>query len=107
MVSALGVRMIFAQSARRGPIYRAQGWGEAHADVCPSPPLGAINRAPTAGHRFARLHVSAKIIRTSIALFVVDVIFLFSYALTYTLLLANVNLFKLVVTSVIWSKKTI
>ncbi len=77
MVSALGVRMIFAQSARRGPIYRAQGWGEAHADVCPSPPLGAINRAPTAGHRFARLHVSGKILRTSTAHFIVDVISLF------------------------------
>jgi len=30
-----------------GQIYRAQGLGEAYADVCPSPPVGAINRTPT------------------------------------------------------------
>jgi hypothetical protein len=41
-------------------MYRAQGVGEAHADVCPSPRVGAIHLALT------RLHVSAKIVRTPV-----------------------------------------
>ncbi len=33
--------------------------------IPPPHPVGAINRAPTAGRRFARLQVDAKIVRIS------------------------------------------
>ncbi len=59
-----GVRRMFAWSARRGPIYRARGWGGRHMRMfAPFHPVGAINRAPTTCHRFARLPVSAQIVR--------------------------------------------
>src|SRR6266568_6263370 len=39
------------------------GWGRLMRTCAPLHPVGAINLAPTTGHRFARLHISAKIVR--------------------------------------------